>query len=186
MVTAWIGLGSNVGDGIQAMARAVDGLSSLRTTRMTGISSLYETAPVEVTGGNFINAVARIETELTAGKLLTGMLGLENAMGRVRTPDKISGRTIDLDLLLYGGEMIKRAELTVPHPRMINRKFVMVPLAEMDSHLPIPGTGQTAAQIARGLETCAQDQQIIRLGILEDLVSERARQSLDQSSPVTL
>jgi 2-amino-4-hydroxy-6-hydroxymethyldihydropteridine diphosphokinase len=186
VVTAWIGLGSNVGDGIKAMARAVEGLSSLETTRMTGFSSLYETAPVEVTGGNFINAVARIETGLTAGELLTAMLQLENAMGRVRTPDKVSGRTIDLDLLLYGGETIAGPGLTVPHPRMTHRRFVMVPLAELASDLPIPGTGQTAAQIARGLETCGPDQRIKRLGTLEDLMLRRAGQGLDQPSPVTL
>ena len=186
MVTAWIGLGSNVGDGIKAMARAVEGLSSLETTRMTGFSSLYETAPVEVTGGNFINAVARIETGLTAGELLMAMLQLENTMGRIRTPDKVSGRTIDLDLLLYGGEAITRRELTVPHPRMIHRRFVMVPLAELASDLPIPGTGQTAAQIVRGLELCDPEQRIKRLGTLADLTLRRAGQGLDQPLPVTL
>ena len=188
MVTAWIGLGSNVGDRILAIARAVEGLSSLETTRMTGLSSLYETDPIQVEGGVFINAVARIETELSAGELLKAALALENSLGRERSPGKVRPRIMDIDLLIYGNKRMEDQELTLPHPRMTRRRFVMEPLAELEGELTIPGTGQTAAQIAVRLEEVAPEQLVKRMGTLEAIMSRRSErwQGLDLPSPKTL
>ncbi|MDF1535649.1 MAG: 2-amino-4-hydroxy-6-hydroxymethyldihydropteridine diphosphokinase [bacterium] len=186
MITAWIGLGSNAGDRMLFMSRAVEGLSSLETTRVTDLSSLYETAPVEVGGGLFINAVARIETALTAGELLKAVLRLEKELGRERTPGKAEPRVMDLDLLLFGDERMEEPDLILPHPRMTGRRFVMVPLAELEGSLPIPGTGRTAAQIAAGLERSAREQAVKRLGTLEALTSGKPVLGLDQPSPKKL
>lgn len=186
MVTAWIGLGSNVGDKIHFIARAIEEMSKLETTRVVKLSSLYETAPVEVEGGAFINAVAKIETGLPARELLRNLLTLEKVMGRERTPGKVDPRAIDMDLLLYDEERIEEPELILPHPRMTDRRFVMEPLAELDPDISIPGTGLTAARIARNLAKSDPDQRVKRLGTLESLTCGRPMQALDQSSPENL
>jgi 2-amino-4-hydroxy-6-hydroxymethyldihydropteridine diphosphokinase len=186
VITAWIGLGSNVGDRIHFIGRAIEELSALATTRVVKHSSLFETSPVKVGGGAFINSVARIETGLLAMELLANLLALEKNMGRERTPGTVDPRVIDLDLLLYGEERIEEPELILPHPRMTDRRFVMEPLAELDPDLSIPGTGLTAIHIAQDLAQSYPDQSVKRLGTFEYLTGGQPRQALDQSSPENL
>ena len=129
-VTAFIALGANLGDAQTAVLRALDALARLPETRLTARSRLYRTAPHEASGPDFINAVACIETGLTAPALLTALQVIENIAGRER-PYQNAPRTLDLDILLYGDACIDSPRLTVPHPRMQGRAFVLHPLADV-------------------------------------------------------
>lgn len=129
-VTAWIGLGGNLGDVAQALREAVQAIDDLPGTRVTARSSLYRTAPCEASGPDYINAVIGIFTTLSAPELLEALQKIEISAGRER-PYFHAPRTLDLDLLLYGSARISSPALTVPHPRMGGRAFVLVPLAEV-------------------------------------------------------
>jgi 2-amino-4-hydroxy-6-hydroxymethyldihydropteridine diphosphokinase len=129
-VTAFVGLGANLGDAQAAVLRALEGLGDLPETRLTARSRLYRTAPHEASGPDYVNAVARVETGLTAPALLHALQGMENAAGRER-PYLNAPRTLDLDILLYGDARIDSPNLTVPHPRMQGRAFVLCPLADV-------------------------------------------------------
>jgi 2-amino-4-hydroxy-6-hydroxymethyldihydropteridine diphosphokinase len=152
MVTAYIALGANLGDAASALRQAVKAIAQLPQTRLVKTSSIYKTAPlasnsdvpaigdlVEL-GSDYLNAVVEVQTSLNAQALLQSLQQLEQAAGRER-PYPNAPRTLDLDLLLYGSASIDSAHLTVPHPRMWQRAFVLVPLAEIapdlvcDSHL---------------------------------------------------
>ena len=135
MVTAYVALGSNVGDTVATLKRAIASLGALPNCSVKKISSLYKTEPLETLpghapGGDYINAVVEIETSLPAPTLLQHLQQIEQAAGRER-PHINAPRTLDLDLLLYGSGSIDSANLTVPHPRMWQRAFVLVPLAEI-------------------------------------------------------
>ncbi len=141
---AYIGLGSNVREPQVQVARALRELESLPGTRLMRHSSLYETEPVGLRDQpGFINAVAIIETGLSPRALLDGLLELEQRHGRVRTA-KNGPRTLDLDILLYGNARILEDGLTIPHPRMHERGFVLEPLLEIDADCEIPGLGRAA------------------------------------------
>ena len=143
-----MGLGSNLGDRAKNLQTALSELAQMPTISITRVSSLYETAPVGVTAQpEFINAVAALETSLTPAALLAAFLHLENKMGRVRT-FRWGPRVIDLDLLLYGQEQIALPELIVPHPRLHERAFVLMPLAEIAPDLVLPGAAQTIRELA--------------------------------------
>lgn len=129
-VTAFIALGANLGDAQAAVLSALDALATLPETRLQAYSRLYRTAPHEATGPDFINAVARVETALSAPDLLCALQAIENAAGRER-PYVNAPRTLDLDILLYGDARIDSPLLTVPHPRMTGRAFVLRPLADI-------------------------------------------------------
>lgn len=129
-VVAFIGLGANLGDPPAALRHAVDRIAALPGVRVLRQSSMYRTAPVGAVGPDYLNAVIEVETALSAHELLAALQGIENAAGRER-PYLNAPRTLDLDLLLYGDEQIATAALTVPHPRMSERAFVLVPLAEI-------------------------------------------------------
>lgn len=128
-VHAWVGLGANLGDARATVEAALAALDGLPGTRLAARSSLYRTAPWEASGPDFFNAVAEVETRLTAPDLLRALRDLEHAAGRER-PYVNAPRTLDLDLLLYGNATVSSAFLTVPHPRMWQRAFVLLPLAE--------------------------------------------------------
>ena len=135
MVTAYIALGANLGDAATTLKQAVVAINALPNCSVTKTSSLYKTAPLETLpghapGGDYINAVVEIETCLPAPTLLQHLQQIEQAAGRER-PHINAPRTLDLDLLLYGSGSIDSANLTVPHPRMWQRAFVLVPLAEI-------------------------------------------------------
>ena len=139
MVTAYIALGANLGDAVAALQQAVAAINTLPDCAVKKTSSLYKTAPLETLpghapGDDYINAVVEIETSLPAPTLLQHLQQIELAAGRQR-PYINAPRTLDLDLLLYGNGRIDSTHLTVPHPRMWQRAFVLVPLAEIAPHL---------------------------------------------------
>jgi 2-amino-4-hydroxy-6-hydroxymethyldihydropteridine diphosphokinase len=143
-VEAFVGIGANLGD---ARANALDALARLRRVpgvAVTAVSSLYRTAPIDSSGDDYINAVARIDTTLAPQALLEALFAIEQEHGRER-PYRNAPRTLDLDLLLYGDDTIDTATLTVPHPRMAQRAFVLVPLLEIAPDAAVPGLGAAAA-----------------------------------------
>jgi len=145
---AWIGIGANLGDARANVLDAIERLARLPEGRLVRASSLYRTAPIDSSGDDYVNAVACIDTTLAPHALLAALHGIEQAHGRER-PYRNAPRTLDLDLLLYGDERIADAPtLIVPHPRMHERAFVLVPLAELARDLApeliIPGRGPLA------------------------------------------
>ncbi|MGS5088379.1 2-amino-4-hydroxy-6-hydroxymethyldihydropteridine diphosphokinase [Hydrogenophaga sp. A37] len=129
-VTAFVALGANLGDAERTLRDALAALGGTPGVRLVQASSLYCTAPIESGGPDYINAVAEVATTLTAPRLLQALQAIEQAAGRER-PYRNAPRTLDLDLLLYGSASIDSAELTVPHPRMGERAFVLVPLHQI-------------------------------------------------------
>lgn len=129
-VCAFVGLGANLGDARQAVLDALAALDRLPGTRVVRASRLYRSAPVDAGGPDFINAVAQLETQLAAPDLLRALQGVERGAGRER-PYRNAPRTLDLDLLLFGGARIASPALTVPHPRLRERAFVLLPLREL-------------------------------------------------------
>lgn len=140
-MTVYVGLGSNLGDRARAILLALHGLQALPKTRVVRISSLYQTRPWGVAGQpDYYNLVAEIETGLEPLALLRHCLALESSLGRVRPPGaRWAPRPIDLDLLWVDGVTTQTPELTLPHPRLLQRAFVLVPLAELCPGLPIEG-----------------------------------------------
>ena len=131
---AFVGLGSNLGDRRARLASAFAALSSLPGTQFVARSSLYESAPVDAGGGDYLNAVARLRTSLSPLELLHALQAIEAGAGRQR-PYRNAPRSLDLDLLLYGDRAVASDELTLPHPRLQERAFVVVPLLEIAPEL---------------------------------------------------
>ena len=133
MIRAWIGIGSNVGDRAAFCRQAVAGLDADTQVQVTGTSSLYETSPL---GGppqrSFVNIVVRIETSRSPRALLELCKDLEARIGRDASEIRWGPRVIDLDVLLYDDEKMSEPDLEIPHPRMSQRRFVLVPLLEVD------------------------------------------------------
>jgi 2-amino-4-hydroxy-6-hydroxymethyldihydropteridine diphosphokinase len=143
---AFISLGSNLGDKKKNILKAVEELGRMAEVQVRRLSRLYETEPVGKTDQpKFLNAIAEIHTTLTPESLLDRLLELETRLGRVRT-ERWGPRTIDLDLLLFGEERRSSGRLTLPHPRMAERRFVLEPLAELEPDLVIPGDTLTVRQ----------------------------------------
>jgi 2-amino-4-hydroxy-6-hydroxymethyldihydropteridine diphosphokinase len=143
-VVAYIGVGANLGFARDAVLNALADLARLPDSEFIQASGLYRSAPVDATGPDFINAVAELETTLSAPDLLSYLWSLETQAGRVRT-ERNAPRTLDLDLLLYGDTVLNTKELIIPHPRMIERAFVLMPLLELAPDIEIPGAGRAAA-----------------------------------------
>lgn len=139
-VTAFIGLGANLGDARGTVQRAIVALGSLPSTRLIAQSSLFRTAPVDAGGDDYVNAAAQLETNLEAATLLGHLQRIEHLFGRER-PFLNAPRTLDLDLLLFGQQQIHTATLVVPHPRLTERAFTLIPLLQLDPLLHIPGCG---------------------------------------------
>jgi 2-amino-4-hydroxy-6-hydroxymethyldihydropteridine diphosphokinase len=149
MATAYIGLGSNLGDRMTTLQMAIQRLEALG--RIAGVSGLYETEPV----GNldqppFLNAVVALNTELAPADLLGALLGIERDLGRSRSFPN-APRTLDLDLLLVDDVTLDSSDLTLPHPRLHERAFVLVPLAELAPEMVHPVSGQTVREMLRVL-----------------------------------
>jgi 2-amino-4-hydroxy-6-hydroxymethyldihydropteridine diphosphokinase len=152
-VKAFVGLGSNLGEREAQIRLALDELAKVPGTRVTRASCLYDSEPVgEVEQPNFLNAVAQIDTELTARQLLWNLLLIERRLGRVRSA-RWGPRTIDLDLLLFGELVVEEPDLQVPHPELTHRSFVLVPLVEVDPLLVHPVTGSTMLHHLSQLKT---------------------------------
>lgn len=144
---AYVGIGANLGDARATIASALAALDALPGTRIVQTSSTYRSAPVDARGPDYLNAVVHVETGLDAPSLLSCLQAIESAHGRER-PYRNAPRTLDLDLLLYGDATITSPALTVPHPRLHERAFVLVPLAELEPALLIPGHGAIAGLLA--------------------------------------
>ena len=138
---AYIGIGANLGDALANVADALVRIADLPSTRLVASSSRYRTAPIDSSGDDYINAVACIDTSLDAHELLTALQAIELAHGRER-PYRNAPRTLDLDVLLYGEQLIDTPGLQVPHPRMLERAFVLVPLLEIAPDANVPGFGR--------------------------------------------
>jgi len=157
MATAWIGMGANVGDRLGNFRTALAELESLDATRVARVSSVYDTAPWGVTEQErFLNAVIELETEMAPRDLLAALLRIEERCGRVRY-ERWGPRTLDLDILLYDDVVIDEEELIVPHPRLAQRAFALVPLAELEPTLGVPGLGATVAALLEQLGDEALD-----------------------------
>lgn len=135
---AFIGLGANLGDRGAALQQALAALAALPQTEVRQVSSLYRSAPVDADGPDYLNAVAELATGLSPRALLQALQAIEAAAGRERSY-RNAPRTLDLDILLYGSETMATADLTVPHPRMGERAFVLLPLSELAPALVTPG-----------------------------------------------
>ena len=162
MHTAYIALGANLdswaGPPATTLARALERLQSFG--KVTGRSSLYSTAPVGVADQpRFVNAVAEFETQLDPHELLKKLLVIEKEFGRNRSGEVPNGpRTLDLDILLIDDLLEDRPGLTLPHPRMADRAFVLVPLMEIAPQLKITGRGKTVAELLKSLQDKCKDE----------------------------
>ena len=149
MTIAYIGIGSNQGDARAHVLQAFVELARLPDTRLEGRSALYRSAPLDAPGqADYANAAAGVDTDLSAAQLLAALQDIELRHGRER-PHANAPRTLDLDLLLYGDTAFQSAMLTLPHPRMHLRAFVLLPLLELDPRLEVPGRGAARELLAR-------------------------------------
>ena len=148
-VTAHVGLGANLGDPVRSLRLALQALAHWPGVRLHKVSSFYRTAPVDSTGPDYVNAVAELRTQLPPHDLLNALQAIETAQGRER-PYRNAPRTLDLDLLLHGCTRTDAPDLILPHPRMHQRAFVMVPLAEIAPQLV--GTDNLAAVAGQAIE----------------------------------
>ncbi len=149
MPRAYIGLGANVGDREGSIHAAVERLGAHPDVTVVAVSRLRETEPVGIVDQpRFVNAAAAVDTELGARELLDVMLAVERELGRTRAGPRYGPRTIDLDLLLYGGEIVDEPGLTVPHPHLHERRFALEPLADLAPDLVVPGLGPLEALLA--------------------------------------
>jgi len=145
--TAYIGLGANQGDMADSLRAAVDTLRSLEQSELLAVSPFYKSAPIEASGPDYVNAVAKLETALEPYGLLLHLLDIELMLGRKRrgpSQKKNAPRNVDLDLLLLGDMIIQSTPLTLPHPRLHQRAFVLRPLLDLAPEICIPGQGSAA------------------------------------------
>jgi len=164
--TAFVGLGANLGDARATLREALTALQALAEPGSFAASSLWGSAPIDSSGPDYVNAVARLRTPLAPHALLDALQAIEQRFGRER-PYRNAPRTLDLDVLLYGvqgddgGWVLSDDRLTVPHPRAAQRAFVLAPLAELWPQGVIPGAGPVAALLAAASRDPAQRVEIL-------------------------
>ena len=162
MITAYIGIGSNLGDKLNNCRKAIDMTGRMPDIRVKAQSRFYRTTPVGVEGQDwYVNGVISLSTGLSAQDLMANLLDIEKIMGRERKK-RWDSRTIDLDILLYGQEVIEEEDLTVPHPLMHLRKFVLEPMAQLAPDLIHPVLGKSMAVLLENFREQGQD--VIPLG----------------------
>jgi 2-amino-4-hydroxy-6-hydroxymethyldihydropteridine diphosphokinase len=143
--TAYIGLGANQGDLVESLKAAFDSLRSLEQSELVAVSPFYKSAPIDATGPDYVNAVAKLDTALEPYGLLLHLLDIELMLGRKRRGQKKNApRNVDLDLLLLGDMIIQSTPLTLPHPRLHQRAFVLKPLLDLAPEIRIPGQGSAS------------------------------------------
>ncbi|ORU90568.1 MAG: hypothetical protein A6F71_06285 [Cycloclasticus sp. symbiont of Poecilosclerida sp. M] len=153
MTVAYIGLGSNLNQPLQQIKSAITRLAGIPKTHLKCVSRLYRTAPLgsaldtSPVQPDYLNATVKLSTHLSAHELLDCLHDIENAQGRIRTADRWSARTLDLDLLLYGDEIIDTHDLVVPHPAIQHRSFVLYPLLDITPDLNVPQLGSVKSLI---------------------------------------
>lgn len=162
MARAWLGLGANLGEPAAQLALALQRIAALPKTRLVARSSLYRSDPVGPAGQpDYCNAVAEIDTALPPAELLEALLAIERDAGRTRDGIRWAARLLDLDVLHVDGVVLDTPTLRLPHPRLHERNWVLVPLAEIAPTLVIPGLGEVAALAAaigaRGLRKWPAD-----------------------------
>lgn len=152
-VNAYIAIGSNLGNRSQTIERALNAIGSHPTIEIIARSTIIETAPVgDIEQGAYLNGVIHITTTDTARELLDALLGIESAFGRNRVNEQRWGpRTLDLDLIVYGDQIIDEPGLQVPHPRLHERSFVLIPLAEIAPDLMLPVHNETPRRLLEAL-----------------------------------
>ncbi|MFY9479930.1 MAG: 2-amino-4-hydroxy-6-hydroxymethyldihydropteridine diphosphokinase [Aquabacterium sp.] len=166
---AYVGLGGNLGDVVASFQDALARLGAAPLSCVEGASRLYRTKPVDATGPDFLNAVVALQTSLGPRELLGVLQGIERAHDRER-PYRNAPRTLDLDLLWFGGVVLDRPDLTLPHPRMHERAFVLAPLAELVGKLPAKPSNEGGNPVlpeASRIEAYSQNQGIERLNELK-------------------
>jgi 2-amino-4-hydroxy-6-hydroxymethyldihydropteridine diphosphokinase len=146
LAVAYLGLGANLGDRAANMRKAVRMLG--RLSEVTSVSSLYETDPVGPEQPRFYNAACKIETDLSPRDVLVLVKEIEREVGRSPGGERWGPREIDIDILLFGDQIVAEKGLAIPHPRMLDRAFVMVPLAEIAAEVRFPGRGETVGELA--------------------------------------
>jgi len=144
LVLATLGVGANLGDPRTAVRKAIEDLAQLPGTVTVAVSSLYRSAPLDADGPDYVNAVVQVRTALSPDALLAALQAIEQQAGRER-PYRNAPRTLDLDILLYGEHRVDRDDLQIPHPRMWQRAFVVLPLAEIAPDLVSPVQVQAVA-----------------------------------------
>ena len=150
-VVATVGLGANLGNPLAALAGAIASLAALDGVKLVAQSAFYRSAPIDSSGPDYVNAVVQLQTTFTAPELLAQLQTIEQGAGRER-PYRNAPRTLDLDILLFGDASIQSKSLTVPHPRMWQRAFVLLPLAEI-----------APALVRAALLDSVKDQALVRL-----------------------
>ena len=168
-VRAYVGLGANLGDALGTLREAVARLRAVPSTGLAGVSSLYRTAPIDSSGPDYLNAVAAVDTALSPEALLAALQAIELDHGRER-PYRNAPRTLDLDLLLHGAAVRATPSLTLPHPRLHQRAFVLRPLLELAPGLCDPAGAPLAGRLAE-----VADQRIERLQTRLDVDADARR-----------
>ncbi len=149
MARAHVGLGANLGEREETLRRALELLAATDGVEVAAVSSFRETDPVGyLDQPRFLNAAAELETSLSPRELLEALLAVERELGRTREGARFGPRTVDLDLLLYDGVQLDDPGLTLPHPRLHERRFALEPLAELDPELVVPGRGRVTDLLA--------------------------------------
>ena len=157
---AYIGIGSNLGDRIKNCQETIGAILDIAGVTAIHASSLYETAPVPPASGSwFVNGVVSVETNIKPGALLLELLRIERSMGRAAERARGEDRSIDLDMLLVGSHIVEQPDFILPHPRLHQRRFVLVPLCELDPDLRHPVFGVTMRQLLDRLD----DPSLVRL-----------------------